>query len=95
MWFYPILVIIFLLRNALQGMGFSVHAMIAGAFELVARSVMGYVFVRKFGYSAACFANPVAWIAADVFLIPMYIYVMRRFKTDQAYLQYRTKKAFE
>ena len=95
MWFYPILVIIFLLRNALQGMGFSVHAMIAGAFELVARSVMGYVFVRKFGYSADCFANPVAWIAADVFLIPMYIYVMRRFKTDQAYLQYRTKKAFE
>ena len=95
MWFYPILVIIFLLRNALQGMGFSIHAMIAGAFELVARGVMGYVFVRRFGFSAACFANPIAWIAADVFLIPMYLYVMHRFHTDAAYLQHRTKKAFE
>lgn len=95
MWFYPILVLIFVLRNALQGMGFSVHAMIAGAFELVARGVMGYAFVRRFGFSAACFANPIAWIAADVFLIPMYVYVMHRFKTDAGFLRLRMKKAFE
>ena len=80
---------IFVLRNALQGMGMSIHAMIAGAFELVARGVMGYVFVRRFGFAAACFANPVAWIAADVFLVPMYVYVMRRFCKDAAYLQTR------
>ena len=95
MWFYPILVVIFVLRNALQGMGFSVHAMIAGAFELVARGVMGYVFVRTFGFSAACYANPVAWIAADVFLIPMTVYVLHRFKTDPHYLTIRTEKAYE
>jgi Na+-driven multidrug efflux pump len=95
MWFYPILVLIFVLRNALQGMGFSVHAMIAGAFELVARGVMGYAFVRKFGFSAACFANPIAWAAADVFLVPMYLYVMHKFRSDAQYLQRRTRKAFE
>ena len=95
MWFYPILVIIFVLRNALQGMGFSFHAMTAGAFELAARGIMGYVFVRRFGFSAACFANPVAWFAADVFLVPMYVYVMHRFRTDSRFLQQRTKKAFE
>lgn len=95
MWFYPILVIIFVLRNTLQGMGFSIHAMTAGAFELVARGVMGYVFVHRYGFRAACFANPVAWAAADVFLIPMFVYVMHRFKTDPDYLLFRTKKAFE
>lgn len=95
MWFYPILVIIFLLRNALQGMGFSIHAMTAGAFELAARGVMGYIFVRRFGFSAACLANPVAWMAADVFLIPMYLYVMHRFRTDEKYLRHRTEIAYE
>ncbi|MBQ7547034.1 MAG: MATE family efflux transporter [Clostridia bacterium] len=95
MWFYPILVIIFVLRNILQGMGFSVQAMTAGVFELVARGVMGYGFVRRFGFDAACFANPVAWCAADVFLIPMTIYVLHRFKTDPTYLNKRTKKAYE
>lgn len=94
MWFYPILVIIFVLRNILQGMGFSIHAMTAGAFELVARGTMGYAFVRRFGFDAACYANPVAWCAADVFLIPMTIYVLHKFKTDPTYLQKRTKKAY-
>ena len=94
MWFYPILVIIFVLRNILQGMGFSIQAMTAGAFELVARGVMGYVFVSRFGFNAACFANPVAWCAADVFLIPMTAYVLHKFKTDPTYLQKRTKKSY-
>ena len=28
------------------------------------------VFVPLFGYTAACFASPAAWICADAFLIP-------------------------
>ena len=95
MWFYPILVVIFVLRNSLQGMGFSIHAMLAGAFELAARGIMGYAFVRRFGFDAACFANPVAWAAADVFLIPMTVYVLRRFKKDPTYLKQRTEIAYE
>ena len=39
-------------------------------------------FVRSAGYIAAILAHPIAWIAADIFLIPMYIYVMRRFKKN-------------
>ena len=93
-YFYSILVIIFVLRNALQGMGFSIPAMAAGFCELLARGIMGYVFVRLFAYPAVCIANPVAWAAADLLLIPMYIYVLHKFKTDPAYLEKRTKKAY-
>ena len=94
-WLYPVLVVIFVFRNALQGMGFSIPAMTAGVFELVARGVMGFVFVRRFGYGAVCLANPVAWFAADLLLVPMYFVVMRRFKKNADYLRKRTQKAYE
>jgi len=45
---------------------------------MVARSIVALGFVPVFGYAAACFANPMAWIFADLFLIPAYCYVMRR-----------------
>lgn len=77
--FYPPLALIFVFRNAIQGMGYSVPAMAAGLFELVARAVVALGFVRTVGFTAAVLANPMAWIAADIFLIPMYIYVIRKF----------------
>ena len=79
-YFYLILSLLFVLRNALQGLGYSLTAMTAGVFELIARGVMGFGFVNTIGYAAACVANPVAWIAADVFLIPAYIIVSRKVK---------------
>lgn len=80
--FYAPLALIFVFRNAIQGMGYSVPAMTAGLFELLARAVVAIGFVRSAGYIAAILAHPIAWIAADIFLIPMYIYVMRRFKKN-------------
>lgn len=86
-YFYFILSLLFLLRSSLQGLGYSATAMFAGVFELVARGIMGYGFVNTMGYVAACVANPVAWVAADLFLIPAYIYVIKkvekRYKTKQ------------
>ena len=79
-YFYLILSLLFVLRNALQGLGYSLTAMTAGVFELIARGIMGFGFVNTIGYAAACVANPVAWIAADIFLIPAYIIVSRKVK---------------
>ncbi len=77
-YFYIILSILFLFRNSIQGLGYSSVAMFAGVFELVARAVMGFGFVNSMGYSAACVANPVAWIAAVVFLIPAYFVIINK-----------------
>ena len=71
-YFYPILSVLYIYRNALQGLGYSIPAMLAGVFELFARGSMGLFVIPAFGYSAVCFAHPSAWIAADVFLIPAY-----------------------
>ncbi len=79
-YFYPILSLLFVFRNALQGMGYSLTAMTTGVFELVARGVMGFGFVNKIGYNAVCVANPVAWIVADLFLVPAYIVAIFKVK---------------
>ena len=79
-YFYPILAVLFVLRNSIQGVGYSITAMTTGIFELAARGVMGYGFVNRLGYDAACVANPVAWIAADLFLVPSYLFIMRKVK---------------
>ena len=80
-YFYFILSLLFLFRNSLQGLGYSAVAMFAGFFELAARAVMGFGFVNSIGYSAACIANPIAWVAADLFLIPAYFIVMKKVKS--------------
>ena len=67
-----------IVRFLIQGMGFSGFAVFAGVFEMIARALIGLIFVPIFGFTAACFASPLAWLFADLFLIPAYLFVMRR-----------------
>ena len=55
-------------------------AITAGIFEMIARALVGFVFVDMYGFTAACFANPAAWVAADLFLITAFILILRREK---------------
>lgn len=76
--FYMLLAFVNILRFLIQGMGYSMFAILAGVCEMVGRSIVGFVLVPAFGYTAVCFGNGIAWIAADLFLIPAYFYVMKR-----------------
>lgn len=76
--FYWLLALVNIIRFLIQGMGFSTFAILAGVFEMVARALAGLFLVPKFGFVGACFASPLAWLFADVFLIPAYIHVRRR-----------------
>ncbi len=76
--FYPALAAVYVLRNALQGVGFSKAAMLAGLFELVARSAMGLLVVPALGFTAVCFSDCAAWGMATLILTPLYIVLMRK-----------------
>lgn len=78
---YPLLAIIFIFRNSLQGMGFSSSAMFAGLAELIARSIIAFGFVGRFAFHAVCFANPLAWVFADAILL--YLYASRMHRLDR------------
>lgn len=76
--FFVFLALVNIVRFLIQGMGFSKLAVFAGAFEMLARGLMGFVLVPRFGFRAVCFANPLAWIFADLFLIPAFFYVRKK-----------------
>lgn len=83
MFYFP-LALVNILRFSIQGMGFGTLAIFAGVLEMIARSVVGFVFVPMFGYVAACMASPAAWVMADLFLIPACIMVIRKLKAEQS-----------
>lgn len=79
-WAYPFLCTIFLFRNALQGMGYGLVPMLGGVFELVARAGIVMLVAGKTSFAGVCLADPAAWIAALIPLIPYYFYVMKKYK---------------
>ena len=80
--FYPVLGILFIFRNSLQGMGYSFLPMMAGVSELVARALVSFGFVSIFGFNAVCLASPVAWIFADALLLTTYFIKMKQLKVQ-------------
>ena len=77
-WAYPFLGSIFLYRNGLQGLGYGLVPMLGGVFELAARSAIVMFIAGKTSFAGVCLADPAAWIAALIPLIPYYIYVMKK-----------------
>lgn len=75
---YPLLTIVQVARYTIQGMGFSAFAMIAGFLEMVARCFMGLALRKQIGFSCVVFSNPLAWAAADAFLIPAFFFCLKR-----------------
>ena len=68
--FFIPLAFVNVIRFLIQGMGYSTFAILAGVFEMIARTLGGVFLVPVFGYTGACFASPLAWILADLFLFP-------------------------
>ena len=76
--FYIPLALVNIVRFLIQGMGYSMFAILAGVMEMVGRTVVAVALVPHFGFPAICFASPIAWILADAFLIPAYIHVRNK-----------------
>jgi len=72
-FFFIPLSLIFIYRNALQGMGYTLVPMLAGVCELLARTIVAFTLPVFLGYIGVCLAGPMAWIAACIPLIFDYI----------------------
>lgn len=70
--FFIPLGLLILYRNALQGMGESFIPMMAGVYELLARTIVVFTLPRFIEYTGICIADPVAWIAAAIPLMYSY-----------------------
>lgn len=76
-YFFIPLGLIFIYRNALQGMGESFIPMMAGVYELLARAAVAFTLPKFIGFTGICLSDPLAWIAAAV---PLGFTYFRRIK---------------
>lgn len=74
--FFPFLYVIFLYRNALQGVGRTFLPLMAGVLELVIRCVASLTLPRHYGYDGVIISDVLAWVGASLMLIISYIIQM-------------------
>src|SRR5574344_875234 len=83
-YFYPALGILTILRYSIQGLGYSNLSMLSGVAEMIARCGVSIWLVPTFHFIGVCFGDPVAWVSADVFLIPAMIVLYHHLKRTTA-----------
>lgn len=66
-------------RYVLQGLGYSVHAIVSGVAELLGRGFGSWLALGGgFGFTAICYANPLAWGMALCYCVVMVLMLLRR-----------------
>lgn len=77
-YFYWSLGILNVTRMVTQGLGHSGRAFFSGVMEMIARTIVSLGFVEAFGYTAICFADQTAWIAACCYIAPTCLYCLKK-----------------
>ena len=77
---YSLVAILFVMRNTLQGLGFTYANSVAGIGEFFGRLSVAFVLTPVLGFDAICYAGPAAWLLADIPLIVIYLFKYKRFK---------------
>ena len=71
--------LLMIFRNTLQGLGYSVQAIISGVGELIGRSLGGLLAVKTgLGYVGICLSNPFAWGLAMLYCMFMVHRMLKR-----------------
>ena len=90
--FYIGLAVIYVYRNALQGMGYSILTTVGGVVELGMRILASLLLVKVWSYMGLCVSNPCAWLGVDVLYLVSY-YLLINFKYKKVYARNNIKIA--
>lgn len=78
--FFILLGLLSILRYSIQGVGYTRLSMFSGVAEMVARVLVSLILVPALGFLGVCLGDPTAWLFANLFLVPAFIYVYRQLK---------------
>ena len=78
---YSLVAVLFVMRNTLQGLGFTYANSVAGIGEFFGRLGIAFILTPALGFDAVCYAGPAAWLLADIPLIIIYLTKHRKFKS--------------
>lgn len=70
-------------RNTLQGLGFSVQAIVSGISELVGRSITSFITMATASFIGVCFINPTAWLVALIYCVFMVYHQLNHLEQER------------
>lgn len=79
-YFYPCLGLLTIFRYSIQGLGYSNLSMMSGVMEMIARCGVSLWLVPAFDWTGVCYGDPVAWVMADMFLLPAFWWLFKHLK---------------
>ena len=81
--FFPFLYVLFVFRNALQGVGKTFLPLMAGVLELVIRGVASAILPKTMGYIGITLVDVLAWVGACLWLFVSYMVQMPKNKEEK------------
>ena len=70
---FPFLGIIFVMRNALQAMGYKVIPILSSCIELGMKFLSASLLIPRIGFLGTCMTEPTIWVIMAIFLVSFYI----------------------
>ena len=58
-------------------------SMLSGVMEMIASCGVSLWLVPALAWTGVCFGDPVAWVMADLFLIPAFLWLYKHLKKEQ------------
>ena len=83
--------VIFILRNTLQGCGFSMVAMFGGVVELVSRVIIAFIASSKMSFAGVCAADGLTWLITGIYFFIVYMYKLKQMRRDK--MEFENKNA--
>ena len=76
----PILYVLHVVRSCIQGLGNTVLPMVSGFAEFFMRTGAALLLPLAIGESGIFYAEILAWLGADLILVPSYFLVMHKIR---------------
>lgn len=92
--FYFFLLCIFIVKNAIQGMGKTFVPVLSSVVELISRIFVAIYLSEKIGYMGVFWSGPIAWVFGALILIIGYFMIIARLNTKFLRKIYMLQKSF-
>ncbi len=85
--FLLFLSVLFIIRQALQGLGITMFCLVVSIIELVVRLIVATFLPLTLGFTGLCLSSPLAWItASSLFIVRYIIYIKNSKKFDKEFV---------
>ncbi|MBE5778770.1 MAG: MATE family efflux transporter [Clostridiales bacterium] len=75
---YPVLGVLFCMRNTMQAMGHKVIPVLSSVIELIMKLIAVALFIPKWGFIGVCITEPVTWLLMTAFLLGCYLFFRKK-----------------